>query len=81
MALEADRYFDRRRLKRRLWLWRLIAVVAVVAVAIVAFGKFGGVGGGPGRRAIRPGCIRPFPGYRLVPGDNLDRQKATADLA
>ena len=42
MALEADRYFDRRRLKRRLSLWRVIAVVAVVAVAIIAFGRFGG---------------------------------------
>ena len=46
MALEADRYFDRRRLKRRLGLWRIIAVVAVVAVAIIAFGRFGDFGGG-----------------------------------
>ena len=46
MALEADRYFDRRRLKRRLGLWRMIAVVAVVAVAIIAFGRFGDFGGG-----------------------------------
>ncbi len=46
MALEADRYFDRRRLKRRLGLWRMIAVVAVVAVAIIAFGRFGDFGRG-----------------------------------
>jgi len=46
MALEAYRYFDRRRLKRRLGLWRVAAVVALVVAAIIAFGRFGDSGGG-----------------------------------
>ena len=41
MALEADRYLDRRRLKRRLTLWRVIAVAALVAATTIAFSQFG----------------------------------------
>ena len=41
MALEADRYFDRRRLKRRLSFWRVVGVVAVATAIIIAFGRFG----------------------------------------
>ena len=44
MALEADRYFDRRRLKRRLTLWRIIAIAAIVAIVAVAFGRWGSFG-------------------------------------
>lgn len=40
MALDTDKYFDRRRLKRRLTLWRLVAIVAVVALVALAFGQF-----------------------------------------
>jgi protease-4 len=36
MALEADLLIDRRRLKRRLNFWRVLAVVALVGVAVVA---------------------------------------------
>ena len=40
MALDADLIVDRRRLKRRLNLWRLLALFAVVAVVIVGVGRF-----------------------------------------
>lgn len=40
MALDADHVVDRRRLKRRLIFWRLLALVAVVAVIIAAAGRF-----------------------------------------
>jgi protease-4 len=36
MALEADLLIDRRRLKRHLNFWRVLAVVALVCVALVA---------------------------------------------
>ena len=42
MALDADSVIDRRRLKRRLTLWRIVAVVAVVLAVIAALGRFGG---------------------------------------
>ena len=45
MALEADLLIDRRRLKRRLSFWRVVAVLALVVAALVAvphrFGSFG----------------------------------------
>ncbi|MGY9016359.1 MAG: signal peptide peptidase SppA [Rhodospirillales bacterium] len=40
MPLSADEVIDRRRLKRRLTLWRVIAVVAIVAIVVVAVGRF-----------------------------------------
>jgi len=43
MALEADRYFDRRRLKRRLNLWRVAAVIAIAAALAIGFGRFGAI--------------------------------------
>lgn len=41
MALDAAQIVDRRRLKRRLNFWRIVAIIAVVAVIAVGFGKFG----------------------------------------
>ena len=38
MTLETDLLIDRRRLKRRLLLWRLVAVVAVVLCTVLAVG-------------------------------------------
>ena len=38
MSLETDLLLDRRRLKRRLVFWRLLAVFAIVAALMVAFG-------------------------------------------
>ena len=39
MALDVDRYFDRRRLTKSLRFWRVAAIVAVVALIAVAVGR------------------------------------------
>lgn len=41
MPLDADIYVDRRRLKRRLLAWRLLALAAVVAAVLAAVGRVG----------------------------------------
>jgi protease-4 len=46
MALESDLILDRQRLKRRLTVWRVVAVAALVAVVLVAGGSFHGKVGG-----------------------------------
>ena len=46
MALDTDRYLDRRRLKRRVHLWRILAVIAVVALIALGIGRFSGLGHG-----------------------------------
>jgi protease-4 len=46
MALDIDLLIDRRRLKRRLFLWRGVAVVAVLACALVVVGRGGFIPGG-----------------------------------
>ncbi|MGF1641505.1 MAG: signal peptide peptidase SppA [Rhodospirillales bacterium] len=43
MILDSDALVDRRRLKRRLTVWRIVAVVAGVAAVIAAFGRWGGL--------------------------------------
>lgn len=43
--LEADRIADRRRLKRTLTVWRIVAIAAMAALAIVAAGVFANRGG------------------------------------
>jgi protease-4 len=40
MTLEADYWIDRRRLKRHLTFWRVLAVVAVIAALLAALGRF-----------------------------------------
>jgi protease-4 len=47
MALEADGLLDRRRLKRRLTIWRAIAIGALVLAASAAMRGTPAVGGGP----------------------------------
>jgi protease IV len=42
MSIDADWLVDRRRLKRRLVWWRVVAVIGVVAAIIAAVGRFGG---------------------------------------
>jgi len=44
MALDVDGLLDRRRLKRRLAVWRALAIIAAVALVAVAVGRFGGLG-------------------------------------
>ena len=46
MAYDADALVDRRRLKRRLLLWRGLAIVAVVALVVAAVGRLSGFTGG-----------------------------------
>jgi protease-4 len=47
MALDSDYFVDRRRLKRRLAFWRIVAVLAVVVAVAAAHGRFGdGLSGG-----------------------------------
>lgn len=41
MAYESDYLVDRRRLKRRLAIWRILAVLAVVAAIAAAYGRIG----------------------------------------
>jgi protease-4 len=41
MSLDTDALIDRRRLKRRLTAWRILAVLALLAVALVILGKRG----------------------------------------
>ena len=43
MTLDPDVLLDRRRLKRRLAVWRIVAIVALVAVALVGVGRFDGM--------------------------------------
>jgi len=51
MSLETDLLLDRRRLKRRLFLWRLLALLAVLAVVLVGTSGFGPFG--PRRHVAR----------------------------
>ncbi|MEK9672189.1 MAG: signal peptide peptidase SppA [Rhodospirillaceae bacterium] len=43
MVFNPDVLFDRRRLKRRLTLWRLVALAALGALAVALFGRSGGL--------------------------------------
>ncbi len=43
MSLEVDLLLDRRRLQRRLWFWRGVAVLAVLACAVLAVPRTGAV--------------------------------------
>ena len=43
MTLDPDILLDRRRLKRRLALWRVVAIVALVAVVLVGYARYSGV--------------------------------------
>ena len=43
MALATDYLIDRRRLKRRLTIWQLVAGAAVVGIAVAAYGRFDGL--------------------------------------
>jgi protease-4 len=44
MALSSDEWVDRRRLKRRLGWWRVLAVGAAVLAVLAAVGRFSGIG-------------------------------------
>ena len=42
MTVDPDILLDRRRLKRRLALWRVVAIVALVAIVLVGFARYNG---------------------------------------
>ena len=74
MALDADSLFDRRRLKRHLTLWRLLALGALAALAVIYAGRFDGpplLGGDYVARLSVDGIIF----------DDEDRTQAIAALA
>jgi len=45
MSYETDQLIDRRRLKRSLVFWRVVAVIAIAAAALAGYARFGGIGG------------------------------------
>jgi protease-4 len=40
MSFESDSLIDRKRLKRRLGLWRLTAVIAIAGIGLALFSRF-----------------------------------------
>ncbi|MBT3305254.1 MAG: signal peptide peptidase SppA [Alphaproteobacteria bacterium] len=71
MSLDADQVVERRRLKRRLTLWRVIGVVAVVAALLAGMGRFDLDSGDHVARILVQGIII----------DDQDRDKALAAVA
>lgn len=47
MSSDTDHLMDRRRLKRRLLFWRVVAVFAIATAALVVYGRFSGIERGP----------------------------------
>ena len=52
MSLETDLLIDRRRLKRRLVIWRTLAVLALIGAALVVWRGQAGILGGPDRKSV-----------------------------
>ena len=74
MSLDADIIFDRRRLKRHLTVWRLIALAALAVVVVIGVGRLGGqdlLGGEHVARLTIDGII-------LDEDDRIRRLKALA---
>jgi protease-4 len=71
MSLDADQVVERRRLKRRLTLWRVIGVVAIVAALVVGLGRFDVAEGDHVARIRIQGIIV----------DDQDRDEALAEVA
>jgi protease-4 len=73
MAFSVDSIFDRRRLKRSLTVWRVIAILALIAAGLALFGDIGGshLGRSYVARLDVDGIIT----------DDPDRDRALADLA
>ncbi len=65
MRLDPDRMLDRRRLKREVALWRVVAILALAALIIVIIGRFAGnssIGGNHIARLWITGLIYDYPG-------------------
>lgn len=75
MSLDADSVVDRRRLKRRLGVWRLVGIAAIVAVVVLGFNRLG----------ARPGVLeRDYVARLVVEGiitEDFDRDEALATIA
>ena len=75
MSLDADSVVDRRRLKRRLGVWRLVGIAAIVAVLVLGFNRLG----------VSPGVLeRDYVARLVVEGiiaEDLDRDEALARIA
>ncbi len=68
MSLESDLLVDRRRLKRRLFVWRLVAVLALVLAVLVA------LSGQEGLVALRPSVVRLSVSGLIIEDRDLVRQ-------
>lgn len=75
MSLDADSLVDRRRLKRRLGVWRLVGLAAIVAVVVLGLNRAGAGAGVLGRdyvaRLVIDGIIT----------EDFDRNEALATIA
>lgn len=71
MSLEPDYLVDRRRLKRRLGVWRLVTVAAILAVVLLGLNRIGVVGRDYVARLVVDGVIT----------DDLERDEALAVIA
>ena len=76
MALEADWLVDRGRLKRRLAVWRTLAIVVAVGLVFVGLGRFAREGGG----LVETAYISRLD-IRDIIFDDVKRRKALEDVA
>jgi protease-4 len=51
--MDSSMIADRRRLRRKLGFWRVVAILLVVALGLAAYGNFGGATGPAGSRMWR----------------------------
>jgi protease-4 len=72
MSIDADWLIDRRRLKRRLTWWRVVAVVGVVVALVAALGRVGGF--------VERAHVARIDVDGLI-ADNEDRDQALSDVA
>ena len=72
MSIDADWLVDRRRLKRRLTWWQVLAVIAIVAAVIAAVGRF--------QAFVKPAHVARLAVDGLIV-DDFDRDQALIDVA
>ena len=77
MALEADWLVDRRRLKRRLFFWRTLAILVAVGLVAAAVGRLGGYGAGG---LVETAYISRLNVQDII-YDDAKRRRAVEDLA
>jgi protease-4 len=77
MAFESDWLVDRRRLKRRLFFWRTLAIVIAVGLVAAAIGRFGEYGAGG---LVESAYISRLAVSNIIT-DDIKRRHALEDLA